>query len=108
MNKVSVLYVSGLSNINELSSNNFECGFYPIVNSFIVYRLSYLMFIVLFLLYELELIIVLFMIFGYHSFIIYGGILLLLFILLFDLFVLYLVSGLLFKLLIEICVWWYL
>ena len=75
---------SNLSNMNELSSNNFECGFYPIISNYNVYRVAYFLFIILFLIFELELLLVMFIMFGYQSFINVSALLIILIFLLFD------------------------
>ena len=50
------------------TSENFECGFYSLISSLMRYRYNYWIIIIHFIIFEQELILSLFLIFGIHSF----------------------------------------
>jgi hypothetical protein len=59
-----IFSIINYSNILSLTSENFECGFYPVLNTIIVYRFNYWFVIVYFLIFEQELLLLLLFIFS--------------------------------------------
>ena len=64
----NLLFRSLYNTISSSTSDNFECGFYSIVLSLMRYRFNYWMVIFHYLIFELELLMSLFLIFGLVSF----------------------------------------
>ena len=64
----TIFSISLYNTISSSTSDNFECGFYSIVTSSMRYRFNYWMVIFHYLIFELELLMSLFIIFGLVSF----------------------------------------
>ena len=64
----TIFSISLYNTISSSTSDNFECGFYSLINSSMKYRFNYWMVIFHFLIFELELLMSLFLIFGLVSF----------------------------------------
>ena len=64
----TIFSISLYNTISSSTSDNFECGFYSIVLSLMRYRFNYWMVIFHYLIFELELLMSLFLIFGLVSF----------------------------------------
>ena len=60
----SIFSISLYNSVSSSTSDNFECGFYSIVSTSMRYRFNYWMVIFHFLIFELELLMSLFLIFG--------------------------------------------
>lgn len=64
----TIFSISLYNTISSSTTDNFECGFYSILTSSMRYRFNYWMVIFHFLIFELELLMSLFVIFGFVSF----------------------------------------
>ena len=85
----SIFSIGLFGSIISLTSDNFECGFYPILSSMLKYKINYWMITIHFLIFEQELILVLLLTFGLKTLNENN----LLFLLLGILFIIFLVAG---------------
>ena len=57
-----------LSGLLSSTSTNFEGGFYPVINSLIRYRFNYWLIVIHFVIFEIELLLILLYLFSYQTF----------------------------------------
>ena len=62
-----IFSITSLCGILSSTSSNFECGFYPILTSYLRYRFNYWLILIHFLISEQELILALLFLFGLNS-----------------------------------------
>lgn len=61
-----IFSINSCGTISSSTSNNFECGFYSIITSSLRYRFNYWMIIIHFLLFEIELILALLLLYAWQ------------------------------------------